>query len=226
VATHRRSFLSAKIQKDPVDKNAIIIFAEKIESANAAKGYFVAKTFTSDARAQALKYERMELVTVTENDPASGLSGLSLFVRLPRMKRIDAKFIRRGSDGMNPVEINVPESTAFYGGERIELMTLVAEWAAEIGEADMRPSEVIPLPEGIYSRSASGTKEFAQGEMLINDEDKERVILNIQYDLLVKRSRVVSHFDVQTRGRCVRFEAATEWGISVAWEFVTLASSR
>src|SRR5689334_20905416 len=45
--------------EDAVGKNEIIIFSEKIDAVSAQRGYFVAKSFTRDAEAQALKDPRM-----------------------------------------------------------------------------------------------------------------------------------------------------------------------
>ena len=57
--------------QEAVGKNEIIIFAEKIAAAGAQRGFFVAKSFTSDAVAQADKEPRMELVIAAEHDPVS-----------------------------------------------------------------------------------------------------------------------------------------------------------
>ena len=47
---------------DPVGKNNVIILSEKIDAAVAQRGYFVAKQFTKDARAQAAKDPRITLL--------------------------------------------------------------------------------------------------------------------------------------------------------------------
>ena len=54
--------------KDPVGKNDIIIFSEKIKLTNSQKGYFVAEKFTKDARNQAITDERIELLELTINE--------------------------------------------------------------------------------------------------------------------------------------------------------------
>jgi hypothetical protein len=55
----------------PVGKNEIIVFSEKIDAVQAQRGFFVAKSYTGDAEAQAKKNPRITLLTVTEHDPAS-----------------------------------------------------------------------------------------------------------------------------------------------------------
>jgi hypothetical protein len=53
-----------------VGKNEIVIFSEKIDALQAQRGYFVAKSFTKDAQAQAVKDPRITLLIATEHDPA------------------------------------------------------------------------------------------------------------------------------------------------------------
>ena len=53
--------------KDSVGKNEIIIFSEKIDAVQAQKGFFVARSFTRDAIAQAAKDKRIKLLKVNEH---------------------------------------------------------------------------------------------------------------------------------------------------------------
>ena len=59
-----------KNKASKVDKNDIVIFSEKIAACGAQKGYFVAKTYTSDAVAQAALDKRMQLLSAIELDPS------------------------------------------------------------------------------------------------------------------------------------------------------------
>ena len=59
--------------QDKVGKNDIIVFSEKIKATNAQRGFFVAKSFTKDAVAQAEKDPRLELLTAEQLDPSSVL---------------------------------------------------------------------------------------------------------------------------------------------------------
>src|SRR5258708_23985896 len=49
-----------------VDKDEIIIFSKKVEVVNAQTGYFIAKSFTRDAEAQAEQDGRLKLLIATE----------------------------------------------------------------------------------------------------------------------------------------------------------------
>src|SRR5690242_14612599 len=52
--------------QDAVGKDQIVLFSKKIEVSQATRGYFVAKSFTSDAEAQAKQDPRLILLLVTE----------------------------------------------------------------------------------------------------------------------------------------------------------------
>src|SRR5258708_15912576 len=54
--------------QDAVGKDQIVLFSKKIEVSQATRGYFVAKSFTSDAEAQAKQNHRLILLLVKEND--------------------------------------------------------------------------------------------------------------------------------------------------------------
>ncbi|GGG60518.1 restriction endonuclease [Bizionia arctica] len=51
-------------KKKKVDKNDIIIFEEKLKLFNAQKGYFIAKTYTKDAKNRAAQNQRIELLVL------------------------------------------------------------------------------------------------------------------------------------------------------------------
>jgi len=54
---------------DKVGKNEVIVFSEKVKAATAQKGFFVARAFTKDAKAQAAKDPRIQLLTAAKADP-------------------------------------------------------------------------------------------------------------------------------------------------------------
>jgi hypothetical protein len=57
--------------QEKVGKNELIVFSEKVKAANAQRGFFVAKSFTSDAIAQAALDARLELLLASELDPSA-----------------------------------------------------------------------------------------------------------------------------------------------------------
>jgi len=57
--------------QEKVGKNEIIVFSEKFRVANAQRGFFVAKSYTADAVAQAERDQRVELLLAAELDPSA-----------------------------------------------------------------------------------------------------------------------------------------------------------
>lgn len=54
----------------PVDKNEVVTFSEKVKAVGAAQGVFVARSYTSGARAQAKKDSRLRLLVLKEHEVA------------------------------------------------------------------------------------------------------------------------------------------------------------
>ncbi len=63
-----------KNQRRAVGKNDIAVFSEKVDAVRATHGYFVAKSFTKHAKAQAKKDPRMTLLLATEHDPVASIA--------------------------------------------------------------------------------------------------------------------------------------------------------
>ena len=57
------------------------------------------------------------------------------------------------------------------------------------------------LPAGEYERDADATREFAEGELILNGTVIRRSTLHLTVKLRVLRPPAVSHFEVETRGR-------------------------
>jgi hypothetical protein len=69
--------------EDAVGKNELIVFSEKIDATSAQRGFFVAKSFTKDAAAQAQKDPRITPLTATEHDPATTITPERFHVTAP-----------------------------------------------------------------------------------------------------------------------------------------------
>ena len=198
--------------KDPVGKNEIIIFSEKIDACQAQRGYFVAKAFTSDAEAQARTDLRITLLTATEHDIAAMQEPIHCFGRFPELTKLDVTFIKRGSTDTNVQTVEFADSRATYSGEPVDLLRQVNAWARAACDQDLMASLLEPVPEGVYLRSVEQTREFAPNEMLINGVDMETLSLKIGYRVTVRHAPIISHYEVASRGRVIKFARITEAG--------------
>jgi hypothetical protein len=82
--------------QDAVGKNDIVIFSEKIDVSQAQHGYFVARSFTKDARAQAAKDPRMTLLLASEHDPSTAPC-LSAFIHAIDSEKSQTHVLQEGT---------------------------------------------------------------------------------------------------------------------------------
>ncbi|MCZ6581111.1 MAG: restriction endonuclease, partial [Nitrospirae bacterium] len=74
-ATLARGYVSVfifecKNWQSSVSKNDLIVFSEKIKASGAQRGFFVARSYSRDAQAQAKTDPRISLLSFNENDPS------------------------------------------------------------------------------------------------------------------------------------------------------------
>jgi hypothetical protein len=201
--------------KDAVGKNEIIVFAEKIDACHAQHGHFVAKSLTSDAVAQAKKDPRITLLTATEHDIATMPVPFEFFGRFPQFTKVDATFSVRGSKGSRLETVNFADAQATYLGNHIDLLRQVEAWSREACDEDVMAFFVENVPEGVYPRTVDYKREFRLSELVINQAEIEKLSLHVDYQVIVQRSSVVSHFEVQSRGRVLKFAPMTVSGNTI-----------
>lgn len=200
--------------QDAVGKNEIIVFSEKIDASNAARGYFVAKAFSSDAEAQAKKDPRLILLLATEHDPATP-APIAFFARFPQLQKVRAKLSVRGTRGVNIKTIKVEEARTIYLGTDINLLKQVDAWSKEACDENVAKSNSEMLAEGTHEKAIDCERRFPPGDLTVDEQDIEKIDLHIEYKMTVEKSRMISHFEVQSRGRFFRFAPLTAGGATI-----------
>lgn len=195
--------------KDKVDKNEIIVFSEKIKACNAQHGYFVAKSFTSDAEAQAKKDSRMTLKIVTEHDPASTILPFGFHYTFNTPTGVKISVNRWGGDGSKYRRLDVKDATVIMNGNRIELQPYAEQWVTEAINESMRTFPSGTLTDGLYDRSCQSRREFAGGQCSVDGLEIESIDLDITFQVHIKRPAIRSHFEVGGRGRVISLEGYT-----------------
>ncbi len=189
-----------------VGKNEIIIFSEKITSLQAQTGFFVAKSFTSDAKAQAAKDGRIKLLFATElNASETPVPFKFHILELDRRKRI-VKFdaLQRGArECPEMVPINIEDAHAVLYGADIDFNMYIWEWVDEVCDESNKTFPSADLDEGVYERDVEATRLFNKREFILNDKDIASIKLWVKYFLRVIRPPVVTHFDIASRGRAI-----------------------
>lgn len=188
--------------EEAVGKNEIIIFAEKIGATQAQKGFFVAKSFTKDAEAQANTNARIQLVIAAEHEPTTAPLPLGFHGLVITPKQIKTMFhTGKAETETNPFDVTT--ATAIFRGEPIDLRTYLGKWAEEAAHQDSLSFNSVRAPEGQYDRWTQAKREFGPGEFIVNNQEMASAESEILYIATVVRPAVVSYFEVQTRGRIV-----------------------
>ena len=189
--------------QEAVDKNEVIVFAEKIAAVQAQVGFFVAKSFTKDAHAQAAANPRISLLTASEPDPTTAPMPFGFHGAILTPADLGATFFVRGADHSNFVSVNFATVTAKLLGNVIDLLKYLQNWAEEESSADVLKFRSERVPEGTYQRKAEGRREYAAGDLTLDEKDIERAEIQVSYNVTIVRPIVASYFEVESRGRVV-----------------------
>jgi hypothetical protein len=191
--------------KDAVGKNDIILFSDKIDVCSAQHGFLVAKSFTSDAEAQAKKDPRITLRTVTEHDPVSTIAPFRFVFVSKELKKVNVKFTMWESDGSRVKSLDLSEAQLLLNGATVDVSSYMNNWVTEAIEENTRTFPVA-FHGTSRTRSCTSTRQFTKGQFSINATDMKVAELEVDFQIHVKTPAVVSHFEVAGRGRVVSVE--------------------
>lgn len=142
---------------DPVGKNDVIILSEKIGAAVAQRGYFVAKQFTKDARAQAAKDPRITLLYATEYDPTNVPPPNGHHVTAPAGVQFSTMFRIAGTPGTNIVDtIRISGTVIRLHGVDMLLSDYLTAWVDALYAQRLLGFWTVDLPEGIAPYGGAG----------------------------------------------------------------------
>ncbi len=202
-AGYTTSFVfECKNWKTPVGKNEIIVFSEKIRAVQAQKGFFVAKSFTKDATAQADQDGRIELVSVAEL-PIDQMAVPYNFHYLVREKFDVSINIVTHDPSVSQQTLALDQAQATLDGAELDLDSYVKKWAEDTYNESIRTFPSVELPEGVHKQAAEAKQDFADREFVIDDMVVGALYLKVEFDLKIIRPTIVSYFDVGSRGRCL-----------------------
>lgn len=207
-AGHEAIFIfECKNWKDPVNKNEIIVFSEKIKAIAAQKGFFVAKEFTADAIAQSKQDARIELLYAEEYDSLDPLpmDFHMIFIDMqnpnPRLKL----GVWNKDDETRLAAVDMNHATVHFGGEESPLTEFLKKWIDELVHQSHCTFQSQGLPAGPYPQNGLGTREFSRGSFYLSNIEIGSIEVSFEFAFHVLRPPVISHFDVQTKGRSIRF---------------------
>ena len=169
--------------KDPVGKNELIVFSEKLKITSAQKGYFIAKKFTKDAVNQVAKDERIELLEVSaDNSILLSFPDFHSIERDQSKVHTNANFMKRGTKGKENIEyqpISPDDCKIELDGKSIDLSKYINEKSSEIIESRINKEPTHRLPEGVYK----GGRWF-QNDLWLNKSVQNGSVQNVSIRLM------------------------------------------
>ena len=186
-----------------MNKNEIIVFSEKIKAIGAAQGYFLATSFTKDAKAQAKKDNRMTLRTVTEHDPLQ-LSDFKSFDIHHEYKNFQPVIYARDGQPWDALLTSLVLIVRYKGSTEI-LEKLVVEWCREVAKERLR-GFASDKPTGVYDFDYDFVRNFSPGELAIRGRDIATLHIFAMTTAEVYQRPIISSFEIESRGRVIVYE--------------------
>ncbi|HEY1936511.1 MAG TPA: restriction endonuclease [Candidatus Angelobacter sp.] len=185
---------------EPIGKNEIIIFSEKVKTIGASHGYFVGTNFTKDAIAQAKTDNRLTLLKATEHDPLQ-LSSLKAYA-------VGQKYLSYGAtvwakDGSQLVLNDVSHQFP-YQGTMTTLEQLLRDSIRKESKERLRDF-ASDKAAGTYDFDLEFVRHFSPGELEILGKDVEKINITAKTTVEVIPQPVISSFDIESRGRVISY---------------------
>ena len=174
---------------EKADKNDIIVFSEKIEASRAQHGFFVARSFTRYAEAQAEKDSRVTLLPVKELPVEEIPTPFDLhFVGQEGTPQAKLQMREAGVDEPEKVwKLDVDTANFVFGGEQIPLREYLEAWVRVAIDERTRTFPSNCLPEGVYDLEANQQRTFADDELLVDDHPMSSIDLHVEFKMRVVR---------------------------------------
>ena len=197
--------------KKAVSKNEIVSFSDKISDLNAQKGFFVATGFSRSAHAKAKQDPRMVLLVAKAEDPENTPVPLHFHVIRTESVKSEALLVAEPST-LKPGRFDLSSVETTLDGQRINLGANVKEWESEIVDSCLKSFPSALQSDGIYHLEAADSRTFAEGQLIVEGATIKSIELSCELEVRVAHPAVVSHYDVETRGRFIKAERRLDDG--------------
>ncbi len=186
-----------------ISKDEIVVFTEKIQAARAQTGFFVGRSFTRDAVAQAAKEPRIEVLCASEL-PLNHVP-VPLGFHGVQQEHVSAEVDLKAE---NPTEATVgavdfASANPTIDGEPIDLNRDIANWINETAQERTNAFRSEAMTEDLHCLQFSSAREFRDRQFIVSGQRILQMSLTGEVGVRVFRAKVVSHFEVQNRGRAV-----------------------
>jgi hypothetical protein len=193
--------------QEKIGKNEIIVFAEKVKVANAQRGFFVAKSYTADAIAQAQGDPRLELLLASELDPSAVMVPLGFhLLEIQETKAnftVEAKKTSTEAPGSFPLN-DIDVALFSLGGTVANLKEYIDAWAVKARDTRLSRFNSVTAGPGVHQVEFEEERTFEDHDAASLDGRSVRGIkLRGTVQVEIRKAVVMSVFEVATRGRFV-----------------------
>lgn len=204
---------------EPVGKNEIIIFSEKVKAVGAAHGYFVATAFTADAKAQAKKDNRLTLRYAVEHDPLQTLSWINHYDAVQRYYSLQIEIYAREGQVQGPTSGSLQVQ---YNGDTTDFHTLLIPWARDQAREPLKhfASE---RAAGVYDFDVDFVRVFFPGNLRILGEDIDLIHVLAKTTVEIYRAPLASSFEIESRGKVISWGALETPSVNIGKSYIAMA---
>jgi Restriction endonuclease len=198
-----------KNREEPVSKNDIIVFNDKIQEVGAQKGYFVAKKYGRDAINKAKRYQRIELLKAS--DEFETLPFVVAHFHYLFNTILDTN-VSVGIKTDDPRKIGTlaltDASKVRLGDEELLLGALTERIRNTVVDEVMSHEPTALLCAGTYPYRRTKRYIFqSPNELFVDGQECSELTIYVSWEAQIVRPRIVSTFDIEKRGRVFTVES-------------------
>lgn len=187
-----------------VGKNEIIVFSEKIDAVQAQRGFFVAKSFTKDARAQAVKDKRINLLSAMEYTIENMPVPFDFHFVLREKTHGDLIVLERNANNKKQgkkKKLDLEKVDFQLNDVSLDINKYLQDWIKGASDKRMNTFPSGTKAEGVYELETEEERCFDEGELKMDGKEIEKLKLHVSFSARLIRPGIVSHYEVESRGR-------------------------
>lgn len=189
--------------EEKVGKNEIIVFSEKVRAANAQKGFFVARAFTKDAKAQAAKDARVQLLTAAQADPVGRVTFPQFVSKDIGKTTANVIFGGFGEGTFTDPHMDLTGLSLTIDGVTTNASDYIREWIETVRQNRVMNFSSANVLDGAYTIEFEDQRVFERGSAFLDVKPVRSLSLKGTAEVRLDTAAVLSVFEVKTRGRLI-----------------------
>lgn len=188
-----------------VGKNEVMNLGAKVHTIGAAHGYLVARKFSKDAVAQANQEKRVTLLHVNDDFATPATFEMrgdahQLITLKVDIKEYDVPPVTP------PPQISLDGKEFRLQGQVIDIQAFLIGIADKMALQERRENIGKYQEEGSHSVECAELLKFERGELLFDGASVEHFVLNLKFNVIVRKAKLISKFELKDQGRFFSFE--------------------